>query len=315
MSFSPTVKKMLSAASVSYIDVDAARKVADLKSITMAHLFTYQMDLSVFRDDYGIPVRIFFPNKEEMESFRRGNSKAPIIIYIHGGGWVTDNPANYQRISVRMAKRLKSIIISIDYRLAPEYKFPTGLEDCYYIVSKICQNQFVYPIKSKDITIMGDSAGGNLATAVCLMARDRGEFKVKSQILIYPVTNSDYSKNSPFPSVHENGHDYLLTSGKMRDFVNLYQRDESDRLNPYFTPLASKDLSDVATTLIITAEYDPLRDEGEAYGQLLRKAGNKVRIRRMKKVIHGFFGVGVNVRKVEEVLELIERFQLNKNNK
>lgn len=312
MSFSPTVKKMLSAASTSYIDVEAARKVADLKAITMAHLFTYQMDLSVFRDDYGIPLRIYFPNKEEMEQFRRGHSKAPIILYIHGGGWVTDNPANYQRISVKMAKRLKSIIISIDYRLAPEYKFPTGLEDCYYIASKICQDQFVYPIRTKDITIMGDSAGGNLATAVCLMARDRGEFKIDSQILIYPVTNSDYSKESPFPSVHENGKDYLLTSGKMSDFVKLYERNEEDRLNPYFTPMLAEDLSNVATSLVITAQYDPLRDEGEAYARLLRKAGNRVRIHRVRKVIHGFFGVGVNLRKVEEVLDLIERFQKNK---
>lgn len=312
MSFSPTVKKMLTACSASYIDVDAARKVADLKAITMAHLFTYQMDLSVFRDDYGIPLRIYFPDKETMEAFRRGQSKTPIIIYIHGGGWVTDNPANYQRISVKMAKRLNSIIISIDYRLAPEYKFPTGLEDCYYIVSKICQNQFVYPIRTKDITVMGDSAGGNLATAVCMMARDRGEFKVGAQILIYPVTNSDYSETSPYPSVHENGHDYVLTSGKMRDFVKLYEREESDRLNPYFTPLMSEDLSNVATTLVITAQYDPLRDEGEAYGRLLREAGNKVRIHRVSKVIHGFFGVGVNIRKIDEVLDLMERFMKNK---
>lgn len=312
MPFSPTVQKMLKACSATYIDVDAARKVADLKAITMANLFTYQMDLSVFRDDYGIPLRIFFPDKETMEAFRRGHSKAPIIIYIHGGGWVTDNPANYQRISVKMAKRLKAIIISIDYRLAPEYKFPIGLEDCYYIVSKICQNQFVYPIRTKDITIMGDSAGGNLATAVCMMARDRGEFKVESQILIYPVTNSDYSETSPYPSVHENGYDYVLTSGKMRDFVRLYQREESDRLNPYFTPLKAENLSGVATTLIITAQYDPLRDEGEAYGRLLRKAGNRVKIHRVRKVIHGFFGVGVNIRKVDEVLELMERFMRNK---
>lgn len=312
MSFSPTVKKILSAASVSYIDVEAARKVADLKAITMAHLFTYQMDLSIIRGDYGIPIRIFFPNKEIMEKFRCGISSTPIIIYIHGGGWVTDNPANYQRISVKMAKRLKSIIISIDYRLAPEYKFPIGLEDCYYVVSKICRNEFPYPIKTKDITIMGDSAGGNLATAVCLMARDRGNFKIDSQILIYPVTNSDYSKNSPFSSVHENGNDYLLTSGKMRDFVKLYQRDEKDKLNPYFTPMLANDLSDVATTLIITAQYDPLRDEGEAYGRLLRKSGNKVRIHRVGKVIHGFFGVGVNHQKIEEVFDLIERFQRNK---
>lgn len=308
MSYSKTAMKILKAMSVDNIDVEAARKVGNLKAITMAHLFTYQMDLTVVREGYPIPVRIFFPDQQVMAEFRRGRSKAPIIIYIHGGGWVTDNPANYQRISVKMAKELKSIIISIDYRLAPEYKFPTGLEDCYYVVKKICQNRFIYNLCTDDITIMGDSAGGNLATVVCMMGRDRGDFKLRSQILIYPVTNSDYSEGSPYHSVHENGDDYVLTAGKMRDFVTLYERTPVDRLSPYFTPIMAEDLSHMATTLVITAEFDPLRDEGEAYGKRLREAGNKTKVYRVKKVIHGFFGVGINVKKIDETLELIKKF-------
>lgn len=308
MSYSKTAMRVLKAMSVDKIDVNAARKVADLKAITMAHLFTYQMDLAIAREGHPIPIRIFFPSQQVMAEFRRGRSKTPIIIYIHGGGWVTDHPSNYQRISVKMAKELKSIIISIDYRLAPEYKFPTGLEDCYYVVKKICQNRFIYNLCTDDITIMGDSAGGNLATVVCMMGRDRGDFQLRSQILVYPVTNCDYSESSPYESVHENGEDYVLTAGKMRDFVSLYQKDDVDRFHPYFAPMLAKDLSNMAPTLVITAEFDPLRDEGEDYGKKLREAGNKVKIYRVKRVIHGFFGVGINVKKIDETLDLIKKF-------
>lgn len=308
MAYSKTVKKIYKKMSATNIDVDAARKIAELKSYTMAHIFSYQMDLHINRKGYKIPIRIFFPNKEIMESFVNNQSKTPIIVYIHGGGWVTDNPLNYQRISVKMAKELKSILISIDYRLAPEYKFPIGLEDCYYVMKKICMNQFPYKTRGNKITIMGDSAGGNLATVVAMMARDRKEFTINAQILIYPVTNSDYTTTSPYESVHTNGFDYVLTAGKMRDFVSLYERTSEDRNNPYFTPVIAKDLTNMPKTLILTAQYDPLRDEGEDYGKKLRSAGNKVKIYRIKNVIHGYFGVGINPVKIKETLDIIKKF-------
>ena len=115
--------------------------------------------------------------------------------------------------------------------------------------------QFILNVNPDDITLIGDSAGGNLAAALSLLARDRGEFLPRRQVLIYPAVNSDYTENSPFESVRENGTDYLLTSKRVCDFIDLYMSDPKDLCNPYFAPLMAKDLSHQPDTLIITAEY------------------------------------------------------------
>lgn len=122
-------------------------------------------------------------------------------------------------------------------------------------------------ITPDQITLIGDSAGGNLAAVVSLMARDRGEFLPRQQILLYPATNNDHTENSPFDSVRTNGKGYLLTSKRMVDYMALYRSSDEDLQNPYYAPILCSDLSDQPRTLIITAEFDPLRDEGEAYGE------------------------------------------------
>ena len=159
-----------------------------------------------------------------------------------------------------------------------------------------------------NVTLIGDSAGGNLAAALSLLARDRGEFLPRRQILVYPATYNDYSENSPFPSVQENGTDYLLTAGKMRDYLDLYAGSEADRQNPYFAPYLAEDLHDQPDTLILTAEYDPLRDEGEAYGKRLSEAGNQVRVKRIEGALHGFFALGIKHLHVRESFQYINEF-------
>ncbi|NMR85768.1 alpha/beta hydrolase fold domain-containing protein, partial [Vibrio parahaemolyticus] len=124
--------------------------------------------------------------------------------------------------------------------------------------------------------LIGDSAGGNLAACVSLLLRDRGEIVPKKQILIYPATNYDHSENSPFKSVVEFGENYILTSKRIQDYMELYVPNPKDRESPYVAPILAKDLSNQPETLIITAEYDPLRDEGEEYGKRLESFGNKV---------------------------------------
>ena len=139
-----------------------------------------------------------------------------------------------------MAQATGQTVAAVEYRLAPEHKFPTGLMDCYAVARAL----YTHPdTKPEDITLIGDSAGGNLAAALSIMARDRGEFMPKRQILIYPAVNNDYSEKSLFSSVRENGQDYLLTAGKLKDYINLYAGSEEDKLNPYFAPILEKDLS------------------------------------------------------------------------
>lgn len=160
----------------------------------------------------------------------------------------------------------------------------------------------------EEIALIGDSAGGNLAAAVSLMARDRGEFLPAKQILIYPATAADHSETSPFPSVHENGTDYLLTSKRVCDYMDLYRSGDEDLHNPYFAPLQAADFRDQPDTLIITAEYCPLRDEAEEYGHRLMKAGNRVMIRRIPDALHGYFSLPARFVQVKRTYEIINRF-------
>ena len=158
---------------------------------------------------------------------------------------------------------------------------------------------------------MGDSAGGNLTAAVCLMARDRGDFTPKRQILIYPALGNCYTEESPYPSVHENGSDYLLTAVKMEHYLPLSQPPEQHSQNPYFAPILENNLKDLPETLVLTAEYDPLRDEGEAYAKNLEEAGNHVKLHRIHGAFHGFFALGIKFLHVQESFKYINEF-LNK---
>lgn len=177
----------------------------------------------------------------------------------------------------------------MDYRLAPEYPFPAGLNDCYQAALSIYENADKIGISRDDIILIGDSAGGNLATCISLMGRDRGTFSFKQQILMYPVTSNNHSRTSPFKSVQLFEKDYLLTSKRICDYIDLYIENDEDLVNPYFAPLLANDLSGMPDTLVITAQYDPLRDEGEAFAKKLENAGNYVDFYRMTNALHGFF--------------------------
>lgn len=235
----------------------------------------------------------------------------PILLFFHGGGWVTESVENYDRVCSRMAQATAHIVVSVEYRLAPEHKFPIPLEDCYAAAKALYMNQLILNTDPEKITIIGDSAGGNLTAAVCLMARDRGEFTPRRQILIYPALGNCYTEESPYRSVHENGSDYLLTAVKMEDYLTLYQRTAEDRQNPYFAPILEKNLRNLPETLILTAEYDPLRDEGEVYGRKLQAAGNYVEVYRIHGAFHGFFALGIKFLHVQESFQYINGF-LNK---
>jgi acetyl esterase/lipase len=252
--------------------------------------------------DHDIPVRIFLPPDTSENLTHR------VLIFFHGGGWVIGNIDSYSNVCANMAKQTGALVVSVDYRLAPEHRFPCALLDCYTVTREIFLDSTLFDVESENIALIGDSAGGNLAAAVSLMARDRGEFNVSKQILLYPSTHNDHSDETGFPSIKKNGYEYLLTSKRIRDYMDMYISSEEDLNNPYLAPLITDDLSNQPNTLIITAEYDPLRDEGEAYGKKLTEYGNNVDVFRMKDALHGFFVLPKHFVHIKRSYEIINRF-------
>ncbi len=255
----------------------------------------------VLNGTHEVPVRIFLPGQET-------NHRLPVLLFFHGGGWVTGNIESYSPVCRALAQAVGCVVASVDYRLAPEYPFPTGLEDCYCAMQELLKNPWLLRARREDVTVIGDSAGGNLAAAASLMAFARGGLIPERQILIYPATADDHSENSPFPSVHENGEGYLLTSKRVCDYMDLYLPDGESRRDPYAAPLNAPDLSKQPRTLVITAEYDPLRDEGEAYARRLREAGVPTQLYRMPDALHGFFSLPTRFSQVRRAHRLIRGF-------
>ena len=310
MAINKAVKLLLKALSYAgdSVEIETSRRLADLKRLDPMRIFVKKLDQKIYNKDYEVPVRIYFPSEAAMLKGIETAHTWPVLLFFHGGGWVTESVENYDRVCAQMAQSTGHLVVSVEYRLAPEYKFPVGLNDCYAVARELFLNRFVLNVDPDKITIIGDSAGGNLTAAVCLMARDRGEFCPKRQILIYPALGSDYTENSPFDSVRENGRDYLLTARKIEDYMTLYQRVADDRKNPYFSPLEAKDLSCLPRTLVLTAQFDPLRDEGEAYARRLLEAGNDVTLYRIADALHGYFALGIRHLHVQESFDRINEF-------
>ena len=295
-------KAILKVLSNAYINIKKHyklyRKILNVANPYIKPIY-HALDRKMMVLDREIPVRVFYPKKKE-------NSN--VLIFFHGGGWVTGNIDTYTHICAYMARQTKQTVVSVNYRLAPENPFPAGLEDCYYVTREF----FLYPeilgCKKENITLVGDSAGGNLAAVVSQMARDKGEFLPSRQILIYPATYFDHSKNTPYASVREFGSNYILTAERIENYMELYIQNKEDRRNPYVAPILAEDLSNQPKTLIITAEYDPLRDEGEAYGLKLRAFYNQIQIFRIKETIHGFLALPRKSKAVQECYKHINRF-------
>lgn len=224
-----------------------------------------------------IPVRIYRPSAE---------GTLPALVYFHGGGWVIGDLDGSDNNCRLMAEQSGHVVVSVDYRLAPEAKFPAASDDCYTATKWVAENAASLGIDPTRIAVGGDSAGGHLAAVVSLMARDQGGPSVAFQLLIYPVT--DYRFDTGSYQANANG--YLLSKDMMVAFWDHYLNSPADADNPIASPLRAKDLSNLPPALVITAEFDPLRDEGEAYALRLKEAGNRVELTRYDGMIHGFFG-------------------------
>lgn len=278
-----------------------ARKVVDLVHTPFLKPENRIWDYEIV----GIPVRLFLPKKDGIH---------PLIIYIHGGGWTTGNVDSYTKVCTHLADFTNHIVLSINYRLAPEYPFPTGLMDCYQVVQTILNHPETFQITKEQIALMGDSAGGNLVAAISLMSRDRKAIIPTKQVLIYPVTYPYHNELSPFPSVIEQKDNITLSAAQVNDYIELYQGKKTDRSNPYFAPLLAKNFKNQPRTLILTGELDILRDEGEYYGMMLKKGKNKVEIIRIPEVGHGFINYSPKLPTIKKVYQTIDRFLKEKEN-
>lgn len=227
-----------------------------------------------------IAIRIFRPKSN-------GNGRLPALVWFHGGGFVIGSVPESDGDCRHLATLASMTIVSVEYRLAPEHPAPAAPEDCFAATAWVAEHADELGIDPRRIAVGGDSAGGNLAAVVALMARDRGAPRIRFQLLVYPVTDLVSLETR---SHHENAEGYYLTRRTMLWFREHYAKGEADRKNHYVSPLHA-DLRFLPPAFVVTAEFDPLRDEGEQYAERLERAGAVVKLRRYNGMIHGFFSM------------------------
>jgi acetyl esterase len=222
-----------------------------------------------------IPVRIYSPE---------GKGPFPVFVNFHGGGWVIGDLDTADAVSRDICRTAGCVVVSVDYRLAPEHPFPAAVDDAYAATVWVADNMHAIGGNGR-LAVGGESAGGNLAAVVCLRARDQGGPAIDFQLLAYPVTDCDFGR----PSYTQNGQGYLLELTTMRWFWDHYCPDPERRKHPDASPLHAGSLTRLPPALVVTAEFDPLRDEGEAFAAALRNAGVEADSVRYDGLVHDFF--------------------------
>jgi acetyl esterase len=230
-----------------------------------------------------VPVRIYRPTDAA--------GPQPVLVWFHGGGWVLGSITGSDLTCRELAVQAGVVVVSVGYRLAPEHPYPSGLDDCLAALVWVAAAAGELGVDPTRVAVGGDSAGGNLAAVVARAARDAGGPVVRFQLLVYPITDALMS----YPSVRDNGQGYMLTDDSMKWFIELYLGDDGDPKDPRVSPIYADDLSGLPPALVITAEFDPLRDEGEAYGTRLQQARVATKVSRYDGMIHGFFSMGAMV--------------------
>jgi acetyl esterase len=226
-----------------------------------------------------VPVRVYRPSLAP---------NLPALLFFHGGGFVLCDLETHDRQCRSLANASGCVVIAVDFRLAPEHKFPVPVEDGYAATRYVAEHPTEFGVDPLRIGVAGDSAGANMATVVALMARDRGAPSLKFQLLIYPVV--DFWNESP--SMEEFGANHFLTREAMYWFRDCYFATTDDARLPYGSPLLADDLRGLPPAMVVTAECDPLRDQGEAYARKLEAAGVPVTFKRYDGMIHPFFNLG-----------------------
>jgi acetyl esterase len=231
-------------------------------------------------DGTGLPLRIYRPKGAAA-------GPLPVVVNFHGGGWVSGDLNHSQWWASSLAAEANVLVVSVDYRLAPEHPFPIPAEDCYDATVWISEHAAELGADPQRVAVMGDSAGGNLAAVVALMARDRGTPDIALQLLIYPSVDLTHT----YASVDENANAPILGRKDVENNAgNYFHNSAGDRTDPYASPLLAKH-DDLPPALIQTAQFDPLRDEGAAYADALREAGVDVELTNYLNSVHGYISL------------------------
>lgn len=258
-------------------------------------------DLSIPGDGDGIPIRLYRPE---------GRSPYPVLVYLHGGGWVRGNLDTVDAGCCALANRSGCMVVSVDYRQAPEHPFPAAVKDTYATLEWITQYIDALGGDSDRVGIGGISSGGNLAAVASFMARSSDDITLEYQLLLNPVTDYSFDTESyrrfdrAFWSevCPENAGGYPLSQEDMMWYWNHYLKDELDGQHPYASPLRMRDLSGVPEAMVVTCDLDPLRDEGKAYADRLEKAGVSVEYQNYEKVFHSFLSKFTELERADEAI-------------
>jgi len=236
-------------------------------------------DTTALTTEGGIPMRLYYPSP---------TNNLPIIVYYHGGGFVFGTMNGYNLLCAKLSARTSALVVSVDYRLAPEHPYPAPINDAYAALWWIYQNAPSIGGDSTRLAVAGDSAGGNLATVVSMMARDSNQAFVDYQVMLYPATQSvDLATAS-----HQNfGEEYGITTHQIDWYIEQYLPNKSDRYEAYASPLLAEDVSGLPPALVVLAGFDPLKTEGQEYAEKLKAAGVPVRLLTYESMIHGFANI------------------------
>jgi acetyl esterase len=230
-----------------------------------------------------IPLRLYHPMPAAQRS-----SAPPVLVYYHGGGWVIGDLDTHDTLCRQLANASGCAMVAVDYRMGPEHRFPAAVDDCIAATRWVRDHAKDLGVDGTRIAVGGDSAGGNLAAVVAIAARDAGDLPIAYQLLIYPATD----QRRGWPSHTSNGQGYLLTKESMDYYHDHYIPDKAQDLDWRASPLLHPDLSKLPPALVLTAGYDPLRDEALQYSHKLTEAGNRATHINFERQIHGFITMG-----------------------
>jgi len=271
--------------------VEARKAIEAIRATTGEPERVAKVENRTFRGAAGnLPLRVYTPD---------GRGPFPVLVYFHGGGWVVGSIETVDASCRSLANLAGCIVVSADYRLAPEHKFPAATDDCYAATRWTALHAASFHGDPARIAVGGESAGANLAAVAALMAQERGSTPLVLQLLLYPVLDYSFER----PSHRENGEGYFLTNDMMRWFWRQYLNSDTDGESHLASPVRAKYLQGVAPAAIYTAEFDPLRDEGAAYAAKLREAGVPVQYKCCEGLIHGFMGMAKVVEPAKRALE------------
>jgi acetyl esterase len=252
-----------------------AREFADNFPVLGSEPLAAVEDIGVALPSRTLRIRLYRPSQRRL----------PVVVFFHGGGWTLSSVESYDQVCRQLAKHSGCVIAALDYRLAPEHKFPAAVDDGTDAIAWLVANGEDLDLDVSRIAVAGDSAGGNLATAVALRDSNVPDRRISFQALIYPVTEYEFGR----PSMRSDWSGYPLSADTVKWFWSHYLSSHADTLNPLAAPITAPDLSRMPPTLVITAEDDPVRDQGEAYARRLRSHGVQVKLSRYGGVFHGFF--------------------------